>query len=116
MSLSDRTPGYRNKSQVPPMASRPSSTEKLLPGQRICRWTAAPIPEIPAPTMITSKDSIFQRPYIKQSPDHFSRAKHVLQGNAPRNLTLSRTPIASAKSERAYAPHCVGIRDTNFQL
>src|SRR5215813_878274 len=61
MSLSDRMPGYRNKSQVPPMASRPSSTAKVLPEQRRFKWTAAPIPEIPAPTIITSKDSIFSR-------------------------------------------------------
>src|SRR5262245_58336606 len=58
MSLSDRMPGYRNKSQVPPMASRPSRTAKVLPGQRRRKWMAAPIPARPAPTIITSKDSI----------------------------------------------------------
>src|SRR5262245_10495866 len=99
MSLSDRTPGYRNKSQVPPMASRPSSTAKVLPGQCICKWTAAPIPEIPAPTMITSKDSIFQRPYFKQSPDHFSRAKDVLQGDDPRSIGSDKMALMTLMIE-----------------
>ena len=34
MSESERMPGYRNRSQVPPIASRASRIVKLLPGQR----------------------------------------------------------------------------------
>ena len=36
MSESDRMPGYRNKSQVPPRVSRPSSSVKVFPGH-FCR-------------------------------------------------------------------------------
>ncbi len=38
MSLSERTPGYRNRSHVPPMSSRPSSTTKLRSGHSVVRW------------------------------------------------------------------------------
>jgi hypothetical protein len=46
--------------------------------------------------MITSKDSIFQRPYFKQNPDHFSRARHVLQGNAPRSISSDKMALSVA--------------------
>src|SRR6188768_3880121 len=57
MSLSERTPGYRNRSQVPPMSARPSRIAYVRPGQLAWRWYPAPIPEMPAPTTITSKCS-----------------------------------------------------------
>ena len=57
MSLSDRMPGYRNKSQVPPIAPRRSKTAKVRSGQSRCKRTAAPMPDKPAPIMITSNNS-----------------------------------------------------------
>ena len=57
MSLSERMPGYRNKSQVPPIAPRRSKTAKVRSGQSRCKRTAAPMPDKPAPIMITSNDS-----------------------------------------------------------
>jgi len=38
MSLSERTPGYRKRSQVPPMSSRPSRTTNDRSGHRVRRW------------------------------------------------------------------------------
>src|SRR3954470_12010817 len=58
MSESERTPGYRNKSHVPPIAPRPSRITKLFSGHFRRRWHAAPIPESPAPTTSTSTCSI----------------------------------------------------------
>lgn len=40
--------------QAPPRLSWASSMTKLRPGNRSCRWCAAPMPETPAPTMRTS--------------------------------------------------------------
>src|ERR1700752_318704 len=54
MSESERTPGYRKRSQVPPIRSRPSSMAKLFVGHALLRWHAPPIPDNPAPTMMTS--------------------------------------------------------------
>ena len=54
MSLSLRTPGYRKRSQVPPMSERPSRMVNVRSGHSVCRWYAAPMPEIPAPTISTS--------------------------------------------------------------
>src|SRR4051794_39737433 len=54
MSESERMPGYRNRSQVPPIASRPSRIAYDRPADSISRWHAAPIPDSPAPTMSTS--------------------------------------------------------------
>src|SRR6188768_3835060 len=66
MSLSERTPGYRNRSQVPPMSARPSRIAYVRPGQLAWRWYPAPIPEMPAPTTITSKCST--RPVYYDAP------------------------------------------------
>src|SRR5450432_3299211 len=54
MSESDRTPGNRNRSQVPPLEPRASRMAYVVPGASVCRWQAAPIPDRPAPTIITS--------------------------------------------------------------
>src|SRR6056300_970203 len=54
MSESDRMPGYLNRSQVPPRADLPSKIAKDLFGQLFCKLYAAAIPEIPAPTTMTS--------------------------------------------------------------
>src|ERR1700759_1807742 len=54
MSESDRTPGNRNRSQVPPLAPRASRMAYEAPGASVCRWQAAPMPDRPAPTMSTS--------------------------------------------------------------
>ena len=64
MSESDRTPGKRNRSQVPPRASRASRMAQVLPGQRSCRWQAAPMPEMPAPTISTSTCSPVTYPTV----------------------------------------------------
>src|SRR5664279_5546748 len=57
-SLSERMPGYRCMSQVPPKLSRPSSTTKVRSGHWRRRWYAASTPEMPAPTTSTSKCSV----------------------------------------------------------
>src|SRR5690348_12351627 len=54
MSLSDRIPGYRNKSQVPPNRSRRSKIVYDKCGLRSWMRYAASIPEIPAPMITTS--------------------------------------------------------------
>src|SRR5215213_7037590 len=54
MSESERMPGYRNRSHVPPIAWRPSSMTKLFVGHSIFRWQAPPTPDSPAPTIMTS--------------------------------------------------------------
>ena len=41
MSLSDRTPGYRNRSQVPPMSGRPSKRAKVVPGRPFLQMDGA---------------------------------------------------------------------------
>src|SRR5262249_9769301 len=46
---------------VPPKLSWDSSTTKRVPGHCCVRWYAAPTPEIPAPTISTSKCSTFAR-------------------------------------------------------
>ena len=56
-SESERMPGKRNRSHVPPIASRASSTVKVTSGSASCRCTAVPMPEIPAPTTTTSTHS-----------------------------------------------------------
>src|SRR6476646_7396762 len=48
-------PGNRNRSHVPPIASRPSRIANVCPGRRARRCAAPPMPEIPAPTIRTSK-------------------------------------------------------------
>src|SRR6187455_10615 len=40
------------------MSGRPSRIAYDRPGQLVCRWYAAPMPEIPAPTTTTSKSSM----------------------------------------------------------
>ena len=57
ISLSERIPGYLNRSQVPPMLSRRSKIPTLFCGHARLKCTAALIPEIPAPTTTTSKCS-----------------------------------------------------------
>ncbi len=69
--LSLRTPGYRNRSHVPPMSLRPSRITKLRPGLFICRWHAAPIPLIPAPTMRTSTCSVVMPPTLPPPTPRF---------------------------------------------
>src|SRR6478735_4752977 len=54
MSESERMPGYLNRSQVPPLASRPSRTATTLPGWWAVTWQAAPMPDRPAPMIRTS--------------------------------------------------------------
>src|SRR6185295_9432007 len=54
MSESERMPGYRNRSHVPPTESRASRTANVLPGHLSWTWYAAQIPEMPAPTISTS--------------------------------------------------------------
>jgi hypothetical protein len=54
MSESDRTPGKRNRSHVPPLAPRASTIAYEVPGASVCSRQAAPIPDRPAPTMRTS--------------------------------------------------------------
>ena len=48
-SESERTPGKRNRSHVPPIASRASRIAYVRPGCRAWRWHAAPMPDTPAP-------------------------------------------------------------------
>ena len=54
MSESERTPGYLNRSQVPPNASLPSRIANDLSGQLFCKLYPAAMPDIPAPTIIIS--------------------------------------------------------------
>src|SRR3954452_20410371 len=58
MSESERMPGYRNRSHVPPIVSRPSKIAKDLPGRVVLSWQAAPTPDRPAPTISTSRCSV----------------------------------------------------------
>src|SRR5262245_1377448 len=48
-------PGKRWVIHVPPKLAFASSTAKLVPGHCLVRWYAAPTPEMPAPTISTSK-------------------------------------------------------------
>jgi hypothetical protein len=57
MSESDRTPGYRNRSHVPPMASRASKIVNVRRGSAARNCRAAPMPDSPAPTISTSTRS-----------------------------------------------------------
>ena len=57
MSLSERMPGYLNKSQVPPMRGRPSRMVNDVLGHCAFKWQAALRPEMPAPTITTEKCS-----------------------------------------------------------
>ena len=59
MSESDLIPGYLNKSHVPPILFLPSKIKNDLLGHFRLRWHAAPIPDIPAPIIITSINSFF---------------------------------------------------------
>src|SRR5882757_2267227 len=72
MSESDRTPGYRNRSQVPPIASRDSKIANDLPGHSRRRWQAAPTPESPAPMIRTSTCSADIAYLVSRAPgaDH----------------------------------------------
>src|SRR3954451_15693664 len=54
MSESERTPGKRNRSQVPPSVCRSSRMAKLLVGRWAFTKQTAPMPESPAPTRSTS--------------------------------------------------------------
>src|SRR3954452_418417 len=54
MSESERMPGKRNRSHVPPLVPRASRIANVLSGQRCRSRHAAPIPERPAPTIRTS--------------------------------------------------------------
>ena len=65
MSLSDLTPGYRNRSQVPPIDSLASRMIYRWLGQCMDRWQAAPIPDKPEPTITTSKYSFSVFIYIR---------------------------------------------------
>ena len=47
-------PGYLNKSHVPPILFLPSKIKNDFLEQFCFKWQAAPIPEIPAPIIITS--------------------------------------------------------------
>src|SRR4051812_3040028 len=58
MSESERIPGYRNRSHVPPIASRASRIANDLSGQFMRRWQPAPIPDRPPPTTRTSTCSL----------------------------------------------------------
>src|SRR5579859_1114551 len=58
MSESERTPGYRKRSQVPPIVSRASRIAYVRPGKADLRWCAAPMPDRPAPMISTSKCSV----------------------------------------------------------
>src|SRR5262245_37209920 len=51
-------PGYLCVHQVPPNVSCVSSTTKLVPGDCLVRCQAEPTPEMPAPTISTSKCSV----------------------------------------------------------
>src|SRR5688572_19220421 len=51
-------PGYLWVSQVPPKLSCDSSTTKLFSGLCLVRWESPPTPEMPAPTIRTSKCSV----------------------------------------------------------
>src|SRR3954451_19870132 len=57
MSESERTPGKRNRSHVPPTAPRASSTRTVLPGRSRDNRHPAPTPASPAPTTSTSTRS-----------------------------------------------------------
>src|SRR5919202_3471183 len=54
MSESERMPGKRKRSQVPPITPRASRMANVLPGHFSRRRHAAPTPDRPAPTMRTS--------------------------------------------------------------
>src|ERR1700761_6738041 len=51
-------PGYLCVHQVPPKVSCISRTTKLVPGFLVRRCQALPMPEMPAPTISTSKCSV----------------------------------------------------------
>ena len=57
MSESLRMPGYVNKLHVPPDSARASRMATWIPGRAARRRCAAHTPEMPAPTMTTSKAS-----------------------------------------------------------
>src|SRR3954453_10306906 len=81
MSESERMPGKRNRSQVPPSVCRSSRMAKLLVGRWAFTKQAAPMPESPAPTMSTSTCCGCGPPRCAMSaaPDR-SEAASVLDG------------------------------------
>src|SRR3954454_14146524 len=72
MSESERIPGYRNRSHVPPMEPRLSTIANDLSGHFCVRWQAAPMPDSPAPTIRTSTCSAVTTP-----EDNVARDLHV---------------------------------------
>jgi hypothetical protein len=54
MSESDLIPGYLKRSHVPPIPSLPSRIKKDLFGHDFFRLYPAAIPDMPAPTTMTS--------------------------------------------------------------
>src|SRR5918992_6305459 len=87
MSESERTPGYRNRSQVPPIEPRASRIAYDLPGRSVSRWQPAPTPERPAPTIRTSRCS-----FAMQSHEY-----HECAAGAP----VSSRPMPPAALPRA---------------
>src|SRR6478752_1564870 len=63
MSLSERTPGYRKRSQVPPTALRDSRIANDFPGVSRFSRLAKPMPLSPAPTINTSTCSLISPSY-----------------------------------------------------
>ena len=63
MSLSERTPGYLKRSQVPPTALRDSRIVKVFPGISHFSRLANQMPLGPAPTINTSTCSLMRPSY-----------------------------------------------------
>src|SRR3954462_14277799 len=81
-SESERMPGKRNRSHVPPIASRPSRIAKLRLGARAVRGRAAPMPEMPPPTMRTSKSVPMPHASLRADPPKSRLLQIHLDGHA----------------------------------
>src|ERR1700759_517377 len=92
MSESDRTPGYRNRSQVPPDASRDSRMRYFRDGNARCKWWAAPIPDRPAPTISTSTCSS-----IRSSPAPAAYAPVTYRPYAARGARVEIVAVSAGQ-------------------
>src|SRR6478735_8168386 len=90
MSLSDRTPGYRNRSHVPPLDARASRMAIDFEGKAVVRRQAAPMPERPAPTMRTSRCSAMMVLPDRCGPADASPVPAVYEQGVDEVNTLSR--------------------------
>src|ERR1700676_4304468 len=92
------------------MEPRASRIAQVLEEQRRCKWTAAPMPDSPAPTVTTSPDSVgppalsplepIAFPYSALSPRlNRTRSQRLL---ACSSSTIARPPLRGRRPRRGW--------------